>query len=75
MRKLQVRRHSLRQIRSYRRPLPNPYAGLPITHSTRPEFNYEDVFIVSENPLLELTHADLCFLRERGIDPFADDGR
>jgi len=48
---------------------------LPITHSTRPEFNYEDVFIVSENPLLELTHADLCFLRERGINPFADDGK
>ena len=77
----------MRQIRSYRRPLPRtfpggfqPSDGQPFGFTGWKDGQsslgeYEDVFIVSENPLLELTHADLCFLRERGIDPFRDDGK
>lgn len=58
-------------IRAYRRPLPNTHYG-PVTPNTDPAYNYEDVFVIVESPLLEFTQKDLVFLRERGIDPFRE---
>ena len=59
-------------VRMYRRPVYSThYANEPQGDpSTLPEPVYEDIFVMLEEPLLEFTHDDLAFLRERGIDPF-----
>lgn len=58
-------------IRTYRKALPNTNYG-PSTPNSDPVYNYEEMFVVLEQPLLEFTQKDLAFLRERGIDPFAE---
>jgi hypothetical protein len=55
-------------IRAYRKLL-SSCAG--VTEKDRSQLpQYEDVFVILENPLLEFTKYDLHFLKERGIDPF-----
>lgn len=60
-------------IRAYRKPLYNPYSdfGRPAPEGM-PRMEYMDVFVILEDPLLELGHADLVFLRELRIDPFTE---
>ena len=58
-------------IRAYRRALPNPYPQ-ESSENTNAVYNYEDVFVVMEVPLLELTHKDLVMLRGMKIDPFIE---
>ena len=59
-------------IRMYRKPVyPTHYAHEPQGDpSTLQDDTFEDIFVMLEKPLLEFTHEDLAFLRERGIDPF-----
>ena len=60
-------------IRAYRRPLPNPYPqmgiGIPIE---LPQNEYEEIFVIMDVPLLELTQKDLALLRGMKIDPFVE---
>ena len=62
-------------IRSYRRPLPYPmhYAGQPNNDPrTLAQMPYEEIFVIMEVPLLELTQKDLFELRGMHIDPFTE---
>ena len=66
-------------IRQYRRPIPNsPYkfgfSGWRTPNELPPQLECEEIFVILENPLLELTQKDLAFMKNVGVNPLADVG-
>ena len=62
-------------IRQYRRPIPIRFSGWRTVDGVRltpPTPEFEDVFVILEEPLLEFTHDDLYMLRCMQIDPFTE---
>ena len=64
-------------IRTYRRPFPMRFSGWRTSNGnqlTPPTPEYEEVFVIMEYPLLELTQKDLAFMKNVGVNPLADVG-
>lgn len=60
-------------IRSYREPIPN--VNLQPVDTSRgplPRSEWRDVFVILEEPLLELYQEDLAYLKAMRIDVFSE---
>ena len=60
-------------IRSYRRPIEIPLSQkINLSDIIPYQQEYEEVFVILEEPLLEFGKKDLAFLKELKIDIFKD---